>query len=178
MIGAKKEVIEKGETREKFKRAMSKIGLASPRSALAHSFEEAKQLQAMVGFPTIIRPSFTLGGTGGGIAYNEEEFETICHRGLEASPTKELLIEESVIGWKEFEMEVVRDQKDNCIIICSIENPDLMACTRRLITAAPAQTLTDKEYQVRATPDRVARDRRETGGSNVHPRSTLTTGVR
>src|SRR6185369_7057737 len=124
MIGAKKEAIDKAEDREKFKNAMTKIGLESPRSALAHSFEEALQVQASVGFPTIIRPSFTLGGTGGGIAYNMEEFETICERGLEASPAKELLIEESVIGWKEFEMEVVRDKKDNCIIICSIENLD------------------------------------------------------
>src|SRR5213075_2246438 len=110
MIGAKKEAIDKAEDREKFKNAMTKIGLESPRSALAHSFEEALQVQASVGFPTIIRPSFTLGGTGGGIAYNMEEFTAICDRGLDASPTKELLIEESVIGWKEFEMEVVRDK--------------------------------------------------------------------
>jgi carbamoyl-phosphate synthase large subunit len=170
MIGAKKEAIDKAEDREKFKLAMAKIGLASPRSALAHSFEEAKQLQAMVGFPTIIRPSFTLGGTGGGIAYNEEEFATICQRGLEASPTKELLIEESVIGWKEFEMEVVRDQKDNCIIVCSIENLDPMGVhTGDSITVAPAQTLTDKEYQVMRDAS-IACLREigvETGGSNV-----------
>jgi len=170
MIGAKKEAIDKAEDREKFKLAMAKIGLASPRSALAHSFEEARQLQAMVGFPTIIRPSFTLGGTGGGIAYNEEEFATICQRGLEASPTRELLIEESVIGWKEFEMEVVRDQKDNCIIVCSIENLDPMGVhTGDSITVAPAQTLTDKEYQIMRDAS-IACLREigvETGGSNV-----------
>src|SRR5450631_2912358 len=170
MIGAKKEAIDKAEDREKFKNAMAKIGLESPRSALAHSLEEAKQVQAMVGFPTIIRPSFTLGGTGGGIAYNMEEFETICERGLEASPTKELLIEESVIGWKEFEMEVVRDRMDNCIIICSIENLDPMGVhTGDSITVAPAQTLTDKEYQI--LRDAALRCLREigvdTGGSNV-----------
>jgi len=170
MIGAKKEAIDKAEDREKFKNAMAKIGLESPRSALAHSLEEAKQVQAMVGFPTIIRPSFTLGGTGGGIAYNEEEFETICNRGLDASPTKELLIEESVIGWKEFEMEVVRDRKDNCIIICSIENLDPMGVhTGDSITVAPAQTLTDKEYQIMRDAS-IACLREigvETGGSNV-----------
>ncbi len=170
MIGAKKEAIDKAEDREKFKNAMAKIGLASPRSALAHSFEEAKQVQAMVGFPTIIRPSFTLGGTGGGIAYNMEEFETICERGLDASPTKELLIEESVIGWKEFEMEVVRDKVDNCIIICSIENLDPMGVhTGDSITVAPAQTLTDKEYQILRDAS-IACLREigvETGGSNV-----------
>ncbi|MGH8715477.1 MAG: carbamoyl-phosphate synthase large subunit, partial [Burkholderiales bacterium] len=114
MIGASREAIDKAEDREKFKLAMTKIGLASPRSTIAHSVEEALQVQAMVGFPTVIRPSFTLGGTGGGIAYNREEFLAICERGLGASPTKELLVEESVIGWKEFEMEVVRDRKDNC----------------------------------------------------------------
>jgi carbamoyl-phosphate synthase large subunit len=170
MIGAKKEAIDKAEDREKFKNAMAKIGLDSPRSALAHSFEEAKQVQAMVGFPTIIRPSFTLGGTGGGIAYNMEEFETICERGLDASPTKELLIEESVIGWKEFEMEVVRDRMDNCIIICSIENLDPMGVhTGDSITVAPAQTLTDKEYQIMRDAS-IACLREigvETGGSNV-----------
>src|SRR6187200_606796 len=126
MIGAKKEAIDKAEDREKFKNAMTKIGLESPRSALAHSLEEALQVQAMVGFPTIIRPSFTLGGAGGGIAYNKEEFVSIVERGLDASPTHEILIEESVIGWKEFEMEVVRDKADNCIIVCSIENVDPM----------------------------------------------------
>ena len=118
MIGAKKEAIDKAEDREKFKQAMTRIGLGSARSGIAHSTEEALQVQAGLGFPTIIRPSFTLGGTGGGIAYNMEEFAEICKRGLEASPTKELLIEESLIGWKEFEMEVVRDSKDNCIIVC------------------------------------------------------------
>src|SRR5688500_15627220 len=170
MIGAKKEAIDKAEDREKFKNAMTKIGLESPRSALAHSLEEALQVQAMVGFPTIIRPSFTLGGTGGGIAYNMEEFTTICERGLEASPTKELLIEESVIGWKEFEMEVVRDKADNCIIICSIENLDPMGVhTGDSITVAPAQTLTDKEYQIMRDAS-IACLREigvETGGSNV-----------
>jgi len=170
MIGARKEAIDKAEDREKFKLAMAKIGLESPRSALAHSLEEARQVQAMVGFPTIIRPSFTLGGTGGGIAYNMEEFETICERGLDASPTKELLIEESVIGWKEFEMEVVRDKHDNCIIICSIENLDPMGVhTGDSITVAPAQTLTDKEYQLMRDAS-IACLREigvETGGSNV-----------
>ena len=170
MIGAKKEAIDKAEDREKFKLAMAAIGLQSPRSALAHSLEEARQVQAMVGFPTIIRPSFTLGGTGGGIAYNMEEFDTICERGLDASPTKELLIEESVIGWKEFEMEVVRDRADNCIIICSIENLDPMGVhTGDSITVAPAQTLTDKEYQIMRDAS-IACLREigvETGGSNV-----------
>ncbi len=170
MIGARKEAIDKAEDREKFKHAMAKIGLQSPRSALAHSLEEARQVQAMVGFPTIIRPSFTLGGTGGGIAYNMEEFDTICERGLDASPTKELLIEESVIGWKEFEMEVVRDKHDNCIIICSIENLDPMGVhTGDSITVAPAQTLTDKEYQLMRDAS-IACLREigvETGGSNV-----------
>src|SRR5258707_1416335 len=170
MIGAKKEAIDKAEDREKFKLAMAKIGLASPRSALAHSFEEARQLQAMVGFPTIIRPSFTLGGTGGGIAYNEEEFHTICERGLDASPTKELLIEESVIGWREFEMEVVRDWKDDCIRVASIENLDPMGVhTGYSITVAPSQTLTDKEYQImRDASIAVLREIGvETGGSNI-----------
>jgi carbamoyl-phosphate synthase large subunit len=170
MIGAKKEAIDKAEDREKFKQAMTRIGLGSARSALAHSLEEALQVQANVGFPTIIRPSFTLGGTGGGIAYNMEEFVEICERGLDASPTKELLIEESVIGWKEFEMEVVRDVKDNCIIICSIENLDPMGVhTGDSITVAPAQTLTDKEYQVMRDAS-IACLREigvETGGSNV-----------
>jgi carbamoyl-phosphate synthase large subunit len=170
MIGAKREAIDKAEDREKFKQAMAKIGLESPRSALAHSLEEALQVQAMVGFPTIIRPSFTLGGTGGGIAYNMEEFTAICERGLDASPTRELLIEESVIGWKEFEMEVVRDRKDNCIIICSIENLDPMGVhTGDSITVAPAQTLTDKEFQIMRDAS-IACLREigvETGGSNV-----------
>src|SRR4051812_27895408 len=170
MIGAKKEAIDKAEDREKFKQAMTKIGLESPRSALAHSLEEALQVQAMVGFPTVIRPSFTLGGTGGGIAYNKEEFIAICERGLDASPTKELLIEESVLGWKEYEMEVVRDKRDNCIIICSIENLDPMGVhTGDSITVAPAQTLTDKEYQIMRDAS-IACLREigvETGGSNV-----------
>jgi carbamoyl-phosphate synthase large subunit len=170
MIGAKKEAIDKAEDREKFKAAMTKIGLESPRSALAHSMEEALQVQAAIGFPTIIRPSFTMGGSGGGIAYNREEFLEICERGLEASPTRELLIEESVIGWKEFEMEVVRDKNDNCIIICSIENLDPMGVhTGDSITVAPAQTLTDKEYQIMRNAS-IACLREigvETGGSNV-----------
>ncbi|MFO1321316.1 MAG: carbamoyl-phosphate synthase large subunit [Burkholderiales bacterium] len=170
MIGASREAIDKAEDREKFKAAMTSIGLQSARSAIAHSLEEALQVQAMVGFPTIIRPSFTLGGSGGGIAYNREEFITICERGLEASPTNELLIEESVIGWKEFEMEVVRDRNDNCIIICSIENLDPMGIhTGDSITVAPAQTLTDKEYQImRDASIAVLREIGvDTGGSNV-----------
>jgi carbamoyl-phosphate synthase large subunit len=170
MIGASREAIDKAEDREKFKQAMEKIGLQCPRAAIAHSMEEALQVQAMVGFPTIIRPSFTMGGTGGGIAYNMEEFVSICERGLEASPTRELLIEESVIGWKEFEMEVVRDRNDNCIIICSIENFDAMGVhTGDSITVAPAQTLTDKEYQImRDASLAVLREIGvETGGSNV-----------
>src|SRR6188474_3303170 len=170
MIGASREAIDKAEDREKFKKAMEKIGLASPRSALAHSMEEALQVQAMVGFPTIIRPSFTLGGTGGGIAYNKDEFIAIIDRGLDASPTREVLVEESVIGWKEFEMEVVRDCKDNCIIVCSIENLDPMGVhTGDSITVAPAQTLTDREYQIlRDLAHRVlSAVGVETGGSNV-----------
>ena len=170
MIGASKEAIDKAEDREKFKKAMAKIGLDSPRSALAHSMEEALQVQTMVGYPTIIRPSFTLGGTGGGIAYNREEFVGIVERGIDASPTHEVLIEESVIGWKEYEMEVVRDRKDNCIIICSIENLDPMGVhTGDSITVAPAQTLTDKEYQIMRNAS-IACLREigvETGGSNV-----------
>jgi carbamoyl-phosphate synthase large subunit len=170
MIGASKEAIDKAEDREKFKTAMTKIGLASPRSMIAHSVEEAMQVQASIGFPAIIRPSFTLGGTGGGIAYNKEEFVTIVDRGLDASPTKEILIEESVIGWKEFEMEVVLDCKDNCIIVCSIENLDPMGVhTGDSITVAPAQTLTDKEYQIlRDASIAVLREIGvDTGGSNV-----------
>jgi carbamoyl-phosphate synthase large subunit len=170
MIGASREAIDKAEDREKFKAAMTKIGLGSARSAAAHSMEEAQQVQAMIGFPAIIRPSFTMGGSGGGIAYNQEEFVEICKRGLEASPTSELLIEESLIGWKEFEMEVVRDKKDNCIIICSIENFDPMGVhTGDSITVAPAQTLTDKEYQImRDASVAVLREIGvDTGGSNV-----------
>ena len=170
MIGARKEAIDKAEDREKFKAAMTRIGLATPRSAIAHSIEEALQVQAVVGYPAIIRPSFTMGGSGGGIAYNQEEFLAICERGLDASPTRELLVEESVIGWKEYEMEVVRDRNDNCIIICSIENVDAMGVhTGDSITVAPAQTLTDKEYQImRDASVAVLREIGvETGGSNV-----------
>ena len=170
LIGASREAIDKAEDREKFKQAMTRIGLDSARSAIAHSLEEALQVQAMVGYPAIIRPSFTMGGSGGGIAYNRKEFLDICERGLEASPTKELLIEESVIGWKEFEMEVVRDRQDNCIIICAIENLDPMGVhTGDSITVAPAQTLTDKEYQImRNASIAVLREIGvETGGSNV-----------
>jgi carbamoyl-phosphate synthase large subunit len=170
LIGASREAIDKAEDREKFKQAMSRIGLASPRSSLAHSLEEALQVQAGVGFPVVIRPSFTLGGAGGGIAYNREEFVAICERGIDASPTRELLIEESLIGWKEFEMEVVRDRKDNCIIVCSIENLDPMGVhTGDSITVAPAQTLTDKEYQIlRDASIAVLREIGvDTGGSNV-----------
>jgi carbamoyl-phosphate synthase large subunit len=170
LIGASREAIDKAEDREKFKAAMTRIGLGSARSSLAHSMEEALQIQAGLGFPVVIRPSFTLGGTGGGIAYNREEFVAICERGLEASPTKELLIEESLLGWKEFEMEVVRDRKDNCIIVCSIENLDPMGVhTGDSITVAPAQTLTDKEYQImRDASIAVLREIGvDTGGSNV-----------
>ena len=170
LIGATPEAIDKAEDRLKFKDAMTKIGLGSARSGIAHSMEEAWAVQKGLGFPTVIRPSFTLGGTGGGIAYNAEEFETICKRGLEASPTNELLIEESLLGWKEYEMEVVRDKADNCIIICSIENLDPMGVhTGDSITVAPAQTLTDKEYQIlRNASLAVLREIGvDTGGSNV-----------
>ncbi|MCW5652804.1 carbamoyl-phosphate synthase large subunit [Hydrogenophaga sp.] len=170
LIGATPEAIDKAEDRLKFKDAMTKIGLGSARSGIAHSMEEAWSVQKSVGFPVVIRPSFTLGGTGGGIAYNPEEFETICKRGLEASPTNELLIEESLLGWKEYEMEVVRDKADNCIIVCSIENLDPMGVhTGDSITVAPAQTLTDKEYQIlRNASLAVLREIGvDTGGSNV-----------
>ena len=170
LIGASKEAIDKAEDRQKFKEAMTKIGLGSARSAIAHSMEEALQVQAAIGYPAIIRPSFTMGGSGGGIAYNREEFVTICERGLDASPTNELLIEESLLGWKEYEMEVVRDSADNCIIICSIENLDPMGVhTGDSITVAPAQTLTDKEYQImRNASLAVLREIGvDTGGSNV-----------
>ena len=170
MIGASKEAIDKAEDREKFKAAMTRLGLGSARSSIAHSMEEALQVQAALGFPTIIRPSFTMGGSGGGIAYNKDEFIAICERGLEASPTHELLIEESLLGWKEYEMEVVRDRKDNCIIVCSIENFDPMGVhTGDSITVAPAQTLTDKEYQImRNASLAVLREIGvDTGGSNV-----------
>ncbi|MCK9984125.1 MAG: carbamoyl-phosphate synthase large subunit [Azoarcus sp.] len=170
LIGASREAIDKAEDRLKFKDAMTKIGLGSARSGIAHSMEEALQVQGGIGFPVIIRPSFTLGGTGGGIAYNMEEFDEICKRGLEASPTNELLIEESLIGWKEYEMEVVRDRADNCIIVCSIENLDPMGVhTGDSITVAPSQTLTDKEYQIlRNASIAVLREIGvDTGGSNV-----------
>ncbi len=170
MIGASREAIDKAEDRDLFRQAMRKIGLDMPRSAIAHSMEEAHQVQASIGFPSIIRPSFTMGGSGGGIAYNREEFEEICARGLDLSPTNELLIEESIVGWKEYEMEVVRDRADNCIIICSIENLDPMGVhTGDSITVAPAQTLTDKEYQImRDASLAVLREIGvDTGGSNV-----------
>ncbi len=170
MIGARREAIDKAEDRDQFREAMLKIGLDMPRAAVAHSMEEAFQVQAQVGFPTVIRPSFTMGGSGGGIAYNKEEFVEICERGLELSPTSELLVEESILGWKEYEMEVVRDHKDNCIIICSIENFDPMGIhTGDSITVAPAQTLTDKEYQImRDASLAVLREIGvDTGGSNV-----------
>ena len=170
LIGATPEAIDKAEDRLKFKDAMTKIGLGSARSGIAHSMIDAWVVQKTLGFPTVIRPSFTLGGTGGGIAYNSEEFETICKRGLEASPTNELLIEESLLGWKEYEMEVVRDKADNCIIVCSIENLDPMGVhTGDSITVAPAQTLTDKEYQIlRNASLAVLREIGvDTGGSNV-----------
>jgi carbamoyl-phosphate synthase large subunit len=177
LIGANAHAIEKAEDRQKFKVAMSAIGLESAKSGVAHSLDEAWEVQKRIaieigtsGFPAVIRPSFTLGGSGGGIAYNAEEFETICRRGLEASPTSELLIEESLLGWKEFEMEVVRDSADNCIIVCSIENLDPMGVhTGDSITVAPAQTLTDKEYQImRNASIAVLREIGvDTGGSNV-----------
>ncbi|MGB0664436.1 MAG: carbamoyl-phosphate synthase large subunit [Pontibacterium sp.] len=170
MIGATQDAIDKAEDRDRFDKAMKNIGLECPRAAIAHSMEEAIQVQAQLGFPCIIRPSFTMGGTGGGIAYNKEEFVEICERGLDLSPTNELLIDESLIGWKEYEMEVVRDKNDNCIIICSIENFDAMGVhTGDSITVAPAQTLTDKEYQaMRNASLAVLREIGvETGGSNV-----------
>lgn len=161
LIGASPEAIEKAEDRLKFKEAMDKIGLSSARSGIAYSLDDALKVQAKIGFPAIIRPSFTLGGSGGGIAYNMEEFIQICTRGLELSPTHELLIEESLLGWKEYEMEVVRDSKDNCIIVCSIENFDPMGVhTGDSITVAPAQTLTDKEYQIMRDASIAIRERR------------------
>jgi len=170
MIGATQDAIDKAEDRERFDKAMKNIGLECPRSAIAHSMEEALQVLDSIGFPAIIRPSFTMGGSGGGIAYNREEYIEICERGLDLSPTKELLIDESLIGWKEYEMEVVRDKNDNCIIVCSIENFDAMGVhTGDSITVAPAQTLTDKEYQImRNASIAVLREIGvETGGSNV-----------
>jgi carbamoyl-phosphate synthase large subunit len=170
LIGATKEAIDKAEDRQLFGQVMKSIGLETPRNGIAHSLEEAKQVQARLGFPCVIRPSFTLGGSGGGVAYNAEEFIEICTRGLDLSPTNELLIDESLLGWKEFEMEVVRDRDDNCIIVCSIENFDPMGVhTGDSITVAPAQTLTDKEYQrMRNASIEVLRAIGvETGGSNV-----------
>jgi carbamoyl-phosphate synthase large subunit len=170
MIGATRDAIDKAEDRERFDQAMKAVGLETPRSMIAHSLEEALQALDRFGFPCVIRPSFTMGGSGGGIAYNREEFEEICKRGLDLSPTRELLIDESLIGWKEYEMEVVRDRNDNCIIVCSIENLDPMGIhTGDSITVAPAQTLTDKEYQImRDAAIAVLREIGvETGGSNV-----------
>lgn len=170
MIGATADAIDKAEDRKRFDQAMKKIGLNTARSGIAHSLTEAYAVLEQVGFPCIIRPSFTMGGTGGGIAYNTQEFDEICTRGLDLSPTKELLIDESLIGWKEYEMEVVRDKNDNCIIVCSIENVDPMGIhTGDSITVAPAQTLTDKEYQImRNASIAVLREIGvETGGSNV-----------
>src|SRR6201996_430474 len=170
MIGARADVIDKAEDRQKFRDAMDKIGLESPRSRAVHTLEDALDSVDFIGLPAIIRPSFTLAGTGGGIAYNIEEFKTIVAGGLDASPTIEVLIEESVLGWKEYEMEVVRDKADNCIIICSIENIDPMGVhTGDSITVAPALTLTDKEYQrMRTASIAVLREIGvETGGSNV-----------
>src|SRR6187399_729665 len=170
LIGASKKAIDKAEDREKFKAAMTRIGLGSARSGIAHNVEQALEVQARIGFPAVLRPSFTLGGSGGGIAYNKDEFVEMVKRGLDLSPTHEMLIEESLIGWKEFEMEVVRDKKDNCIIVCSIENLDPMGIhTGDSITVAPAQTLTDKEYQImRNASLAVLREIGvDTGGSNV-----------
>ena len=170
IIGASTSSIDMAEDRELFKNAMKEIGLDTPKSFIAHNYTDAKKIQKKIGFPIIIRPSFTLGGSGGGIAYNKEDFEKIVTRGLDLSPTSEVLLEESVIGWKEFEMEVVRDKNDNCIIICSIENVDPMGVhTGDSITVAPAQTLTDKEYQkLRNASIQVLRKIGvDTGGSNV-----------
>ena len=170
MIGASQRAIDMAEDRELFRRAMADIGLETARARIAHSMEEALAVQSEIGFPTVIRPSFTLGGSGGGIAYNREEFESTVARGLDASPTNEVLLEESVLGWKEYEMEVVRDHDDNCIIVCSIENIDPMGVhTGDSITVAPAQTLTDREYQ-RLRDASIAVLRKigvDTGGSNV-----------
>ena len=170
LIGATKEAIDKAEDRQLFDQVMKAIGLETPKSGIAHSLEEARQVQARLGYPCVIRPSFTLGGSGGGIAYNSDEFIEICTRGLDLSPTNELLIDESLLGWKEYEMEVVRDRDDNCIIVCSIENFDPMGVhTGDSITVAPAQTLTDKEYQQmrNASVDVLRAIGVETGGSNV-----------
>ena len=170
LIGASREAIDKAEDRQLFDQTMKKIDLETPQSGIAHSMEDALEVQKEIGFPCIIRPSFTLGGSGGGVAYNIEEFKTICEKGLDLSPTNELLIDESLLGWKEYEMEVVRDKSDNCIIICSIENFDPMGVhTGDSITIAPAQTLTDKEFQImRNASFKILREIGvETGGSNV-----------
>jgi carbamoyl-phosphate synthase large subunit len=170
MIAASREAIDMAEDRDLFRKAMADIGLETPRAEIAHSLDEAIDKQGGIGFPTIIRPSFTMGGSGGGIAYNREEFESIVAHGLEMSPTTEILLEESVLGWKEFEMEVVRDRNDNCIIVCSIENFDPMGVhTGDSITVAPAQTLTDKEYQRlrNASIEVLRKIGVDTGGSNV-----------
>ncbi len=170
LIGASREAIDKAEDRELFRKAMAKIGLETPPSGLAHNMEDAWRILKDIGFPAIIRPSFTMGGSGGGIAYNQEEFEEICRGGLELSPTSELLIDKSIIGWKEYELEVVRDQEDNCIIVCGIENFDPVGIhTGDSITVAPIQTLTDKEYQrMRDAAIAILREIGvETGGSNV-----------
>src|SRR6187401_331730 len=170
LIAASREAIDMAEDRELFRNAMREIGLECPRAAVAHTLPQAMEIQHGLGFPCVIRPSFTMGGSGGGIAYNREEFEEIVERGLDASPTSEVLLEEAVIGWKEFEMEVVRDRNDNCIIICSIENFDPMGVhTGDSITVAPAQTLTDKEYQLmRDASIAILREIGvDTGGSNV-----------
>ena len=170
LIGASREAIDKAEDRELFDKTMKGIGIETPRSGIAHSMEEALTVQKTLGFPCIIRPSFTLGGSGGGVAYNIQEFKEICEKGLDLSPTTELLIDESLLGWKEYELEVVRDKNDNCIIICSIENLDPMGVhTGDSITVAPAQTLTDKEYQIlRDQSFKILREIGvETGGSNV-----------
>ncbi|MAY72032.1 MAG: carbamoyl phosphate synthase large subunit, partial [Halomonas sp.] len=170
MIGANADTIDKAEDRDRFDKAMKNIGLECPKAKVAHSMDEAWEIQGELGFPVIIRPSFTMGGSGGGVAYNKEEFKEICGRGFELSPTHELLIDESLLGWKEYEMEVVRDKNDNCIIVCAIENFDPMGVhTGDSITVAPAQTLTDKEYQImRDASLAVLREIGvETGGSNV-----------
>ena len=170
MIGATKEAIDKAEDRDLFAAAMEKIGLRTPKAALAHNAEEAKEILDDIGFPCVLRPNFTMGGGGGGIAYNVEEFEEICIRGFDLSPTSEIFIDEFLGGWKEYEMEVVRDKNDNCIIVCSIENLDPMGVhTGDSITVAPAQTLTDKEYQLmRNASMAILREIGvETGGSNV-----------
>ena len=170
LIGASQKAIDMAEDREQFRRAMQRIGLKTPKSGIAHSIDDALRILENIGFPAVIRPSFTMGGSGGGIAYNRDEFFEICQRGLDLSPTRELLIDESIIGWKEFELEVVRDKNDNCIIVCSIENIDPMGIhTGDSITVAPAQTLTDKEYQrMRSAAIAILREIGvETGGSNV-----------